>query len=101
MTDANQVQESLAPPEQASMSAKAVPIVLEALDRTTEEVVRQLDELIEEIQAVKNIIINRTQQMKAESEHHFAFGAEAIGFANLVRNRLSSVAAQTSNKDTG
>ena len=80
--------------DSSSMAAKAVPIVLEALDKTTVEILTQLDDLIESIQAVKTAIISNTERMKLQNKLHFEFGAEAIGFAELVRNRLGEVVGQ-------
>jgi hypothetical protein len=63
--------------------------VTEKIDESTEYIVHELDQLITEIQAIKQRVIGDADLVKSAVKGHLELGAEALGFTTKVRQRLN------------
>jgi hypothetical protein len=63
--------------------------VTEKIDESTEYIVHELDQLIAEIQAIKQRVIGDADLVKSAVKGHLELGAEALGFTTKVRQRLN------------
>jgi hypothetical protein len=63
--------------------------VTEKIDESTKYIIHELDQLINEIQAIKERVAGDADLVKLAVKGHLELGAEALGFTTKVRQRLN------------
>lgn len=89
----------LAKPDTESLPALSKPIVLATIDKATEQTLDELDQLIDSIRRLREAIIRNSEFAKQQIEVHFMLGAEAIGFRDMVHNKLAAITHPTEEND--
>jgi hypothetical protein len=72
--------------------------VTEKIDESTKYIVHELDQLIEEIQAIKQQVMVDADWVKRAVQGHLELGAEALGFTTKVRQRLNNLHRPAANE---
>lgn len=81
----------LAPPDNDSKHMQHAPDLRAAIDDQVVEAVARLDKLIGAIEKLKQSIIEDGAILKDHIGKHSALGAEAMGFHDLVMQRLQDI----------
>src|SRR3974377_2171153 len=84
--------EPLAEPSEGNSAHMLRDQMLKSMDSASVHIINQLDDLVKEIELLKESVIHKTADGKAVLNDLFNLGAEALAFGARVRSKLHSVA---------
>jgi hypothetical protein len=82
----------LAEPDRGNSAYMLRDQMIKSMDSATVHIVNQLDDLVKEIEHLKQGVIQKTADGKTALNDLFNLGAEALAFGERVRSKLNSVA---------
>jgi hypothetical protein len=82
----------LAEPSKGNSAYMLRDQMIKSMDSATVHIVNQLDDLVKEIEHLKQSVIQKTADGKTALNDLFNLGAEALAFGERVRSKLNSVA---------